>query len=149
MLGRPGYDSAFRRNQANGLKSIRHRIAQKCGQYNTMRPNIHMMPEESSRGWIDLERKAFGACTLEQSSRALALRTDHGWTAPQLPAARTYRRFRSQLRFDWRTGGIGGNLPKKQRRVKSPLMIIDGFGISERRVSPAFENPEALKSENH
>lgn len=73
--GDSGYDSAF---TAIGNKYGPFDLALlECGQYNTMWPNIHMMPEEVAKAAMDLKAKAF--MPVHWSKFTLAL---HAWKDP-------------------------------------------------------------------
>lgn len=73
--GDSGYDSAF---AAIGDKYGPFDLALlECGQYNTMWPNIHMMPEEVAQAAIDLKAKVF--MPVHWSKFTLAL---HTWKDP-------------------------------------------------------------------
>lgn len=73
--GDSGYDSAF---TAIGEKYGPFDLALlECGQYNTMWPNIHMMPEEVAQAAIDLKAKVF--MPVHWSKFTLAL---HRWKDP-------------------------------------------------------------------
>ncbi len=73
--GDSGYDSAF---AAIGDKYGPFDLALlECGQYNTMWPNIHMMPEEVAQAAVDLKAKVF--MPVHWSKFTLAL---HRWKEP-------------------------------------------------------------------
>lgn len=73
--GDSGYDSTF---TTIGDKYGPFDLALlECGQYNTMWPNIHMMPEEVAQAAIDLKAKAF--MPVHWSKFTLAL---HTWKDP-------------------------------------------------------------------
>jgi len=73
--GDSGYDSAF---TTIGDKYGPFDLALlECGQYNTMWPNIHMMPEEVAQAAVDLKAKVF--MPVHWSKFTLAL---HRWKEP-------------------------------------------------------------------
>jgi L-ascorbate metabolism protein UlaG (beta-lactamase superfamily) len=73
--GDSGYDSAFTRiGDTYGPFDL---ALLECGQYNTMWPNIHMMPEEVVQAAVDLKAKVF--MPVHWSKFTLAL---HRWKDP-------------------------------------------------------------------
>jgi L-ascorbate metabolism protein UlaG (beta-lactamase superfamily) len=73
--GDSGYDSAFKTIGDNyGPFDL---ALLECGQYNTMWPNIHMMPEEVAQAAADLQAKAY--MPVHWSKFTLAL---HRWKDP-------------------------------------------------------------------
>lgn len=73
--GDSGYDSSFA--TVGNMYGPFDLALLECGQYNTLWPNIHMMPEEVAQAAIDLKAKAF--VPVHWSKFTLAL---HPWKDP-------------------------------------------------------------------
>ncbi|MFN8334434.1 MAG: MBL fold metallo-hydrolase [Cyclobacteriaceae bacterium] len=107
--GDSGYDSAFAEiGKRFGLFDI---ALLECGQYNTMWPNIHMMPEEVAQAAIDLNAKVF--MPVHWSKFTLAL---HTWKDPieRTTAAAERLTIPVTTPMIGEPVVLGGNLPKKK-----------------------------------